>query len=376
MAIVCPANFDSYFLRYLGPGALPGMTLGTWLKSLYRNNFKVSLPYLGRAVSITAAATLNSIVNVFEERKFGVAVSQTKVHPPIFVLGAWRSGTTHLHNLLSKDTRFAFPNQYQVMNPHTFLSQESWMPEILQPYLPKTRPQDNVHFDIYQPQEDEFAVSMLCGFAPSFAWIFPQQHAQFDRYVDFEDATLAETRQWKLALDYFIRKLTYRYDRPLVLKSPMHTARIGLLLELYPDAKFIFIHRHPYEVYASSNHLTRKSVPLCSLQRYDIDKLCDRMVPLYKRLIDNYLNQRNLIKPGNVVEVSFDELDTRPLETLQSAYEQLDLPDFELTRQSTGDYLESISTYKKNTYESLGHEARKMIATAWSRSFEEWGYQY
>lgn len=33
--------------------------------------------------------------------------------PPIFILGHWRSGTTHLQYLLSQDPAFGVPNNYQ-----------------------------------------------------------------------------------------------------------------------------------------------------------------------------------------------------------------------------------------------------------------------
>ena len=40
---------------------------------------------------------------------------------PVFVLGHPRTGTTHLHNLLSKDPRFAYANTFQVGFPSSFL---------------------------------------------------------------------------------------------------------------------------------------------------------------------------------------------------------------------------------------------------------------
>lgn len=35
--------------------------------------------------------------------------------------------------------------------------------------------------------------------------------------------------------------------KPLLIKSPVHTARIDLLVQLFPKARFIYLHRHPYE---------------------------------------------------------------------------------------------------------------------------------
>ena len=46
---------------------------------------------------------------------------------PLFILGHYRSGTTHLHNLLALEPQFSAPNFFQALNPHTFLSTEPWV---------------------------------------------------------------------------------------------------------------------------------------------------------------------------------------------------------------------------------------------------------
>ena len=44
------------------------------------------------------------------------------------------------------------------------------------------------------------------------------------------------TGRWQQAFLHFARKLSLRFERrPLVFKSPCHTARISLLLEIFPD---------------------------------------------------------------------------------------------------------------------------------------------
>ena len=39
--------------------------------------------------------------------------------------------------------------------------------------------------------------------------------------------------------------------KPLLIKSPVHTARVGLLLDIFPRARFVYIHRHPLQVWDS-----------------------------------------------------------------------------------------------------------------------------
>lgn len=41
----------------------------------------------------------------------------------------------------------------------------------------------------------------------------------------------------------------------MLIKSPVHTSRVKLLLTLFPEAQFIYIHRHPYQVFQSATHM-------------------------------------------------------------------------------------------------------------------------
>ena len=111
-------------LARIGPGLLSGITLGRWLRILSENRFAVDLPYLGRAATITSGSIQNSLFGGWEALRYGRRVRAAKVHPPLFILGIWRSGTTHLHYLFAQDDRFAYPNNYQVSFPRTFLTME------------------------------------------------------------------------------------------------------------------------------------------------------------------------------------------------------------------------------------------------------------
>ena len=105
---------------------------------------------------------MNSLFRRKEERVFGERIAATTIQPPLFILGHWRSGTTHLHNLLARDTRqFAFANTYQVVNPHTFLCTEEANTRRFAWMVPKTRPMDEMELNFQLPQEDEFAPCLM-----------------------------------------------------------------------------------------------------------------------------------------------------------------------------------------------------------------------
>lgn len=365
---------ENLFLRSIGPGFANGIKLSEWTKLLVRHQGRVGLPYLGRVAVSTFAATCNSLGARYERFRYGRRIDQAKIHPPLFVLGVWRSGTTHLQNLLCRDDRFAFPNTFQGINPHIFLSTERWFAPIQQKFLPERRPFDNVLMNVSAPYEDEFATAAMTGMSPLFSWVFPEGHLEFEKFIDFSQVPEQDVNRWLASLLHFARKLSLRYDKPLILKSPNHAARIRLLLQLFPDARFVFIHRHPHEIYVSHLNLIRRLVPFVTVQRFDVETLCQRTIPWYRTLTEAYLDQRTLIPKGRLVEISFRELEQSPMETLQHVYEQLDLPAFDAVESKFRDYLATLNGYRKNVYPEIEPHVKALLAREWKRSFDAWGY--
>lgn len=146
------------FLRYFGPGLLGGITAGDWVKRLRDNHFAVAPSCLNRVMAITLHSLQNSVYRRFEQWRYGPKLKDVVVQSPLFLLGHWRHGTTHLHNLMTVDERFAFANNYQALFPHSFLSTEASASRLMGFFMPKRRPMDNVEWNLQSPQEDEFAL--------------------------------------------------------------------------------------------------------------------------------------------------------------------------------------------------------------------------
>ncbi len=361
-------------LTRFGPGTLSGITLGRWLRVLRENRFSVDFPYWGRAAAITLNSIPNTLNAWWENRLYGERVRNAKVEPPLFVLGIWRSGTTHLHNLLARDGRFAYPNNFQVCYPHTFLTTEVMNAPLVGAFFPKTRPQDNMAMGVREPQEDEFALASLTGHAQPMGWSFPRREEHYDRYLTFRETSAAEIVEWKSALLGFVRKLSFKYGKPIVLKSPGHTCRIKLLLELFPDAWFVHIHRNPYDVFVSTQHTLQKIAPWLALQRPQFDGLDDRTIRRYRQVYDLFFEERGLIPPGRFHEIGYEDLEADPIGQMRRLYEALRLPDFSDVETALQKYLGTLSGYKKNTFTEMPADLRKRIAREWRRCFDEWGY--
>ncbi len=360
-------------LLWTGPGLFAGITAGDWLALLRANRFAVDRPYWWRAAVITLGSLGNSLVRHREEAAFGRLIAETELEPPIFVLGIWRSGTTHLQNLLAVDSRLATPNWYQVSYPHTFLSTEAMASRLGGFFVPERRLQDNMRFGFDLPAEDEMALCVTTSLSPMLSWVFPRQADHYDRYLTLRGAPDDEVAAWKSALLGFVRKLGWKYRKPLVLKSPHHTARIRLLLDVFPKAKFVHIRRNPYEVFQSARHTTQKLVEYFALQRSDLD-VEGRTIRDYQEVYDAFFNEMDLIPRDHFHEVRFEELERDPIGQMRSVYEALGLPDFRAVEPALGSYVSSLSGFRRNTYPEIPPATRELIAHQWRRCFETWGY--
>jgi LPS sulfotransferase NodH len=355
---------------------LQGMVLGEWWALLCRHHFAIDLKHSPRALIQTALSASNSIAVRIERRRYGDRIEAARVEAPLFILGHYRSGTTHLHNLLALDPQFAAPTFFQALNPHTFLTNEWLAAPLADRLIVRRRYQDEMALGAGVPSEDEFALCVMTGLSPYMAWCFPGDGAFYDRYLTFREATDGDVVRWGNALTLFLKKLTLRHGRPLVLKSPPHTARIRLLLGLFPDARFVHIRRDPYVVFRSTRHLIRAVQPFYHLRDGPTQDSDDRMLSVYTEMYDAYFEERGLIPGGRLCEVSFEDLEREPVGVVRSIYEALGLPGFEDLRPRLESYLGTIADYRKNRHDELPEPLRRRIAQEWGRSFDEWGYDH
>lgn len=360
----------------VGHNYLTGITFGMWLKLLAENRFHVSAAYWHRAVVITFASIANSVFTGIETARFGKAVEQVKItRPPLFVLGHWRSGTTLLHELLAQDeTQFQFANTYQVVNPLTFLTTEKMFTKLLPGLLPDTRPMDNMQLKFSSPQEEEFAPLLTTLKSVYLGISFPRQITDYEKYLSFQDVERNTIEEWKSAFMRFCRKLSLNDERSLLLKSPPHTARIRLILEMFPDARFVHIHRDPYRVFQSQRHFFDTAGWYTYLQKPDIYAIDEGILQRHETMYDAYFQDLPLIPKGQFCELGFDALERDPVGAIREIYSQLSLEGFDTFEPKLKRYVASLSGYKKNSFSGLDDATREIVAKRWKRSFEAWGY--
>jgi len=71
-----------------------------------------------RTLGIVAAGIIGTPLQAYEYLRHGRRrTDQELAEPPVFIVGHWRSGTTHLHNLMSQDPQFGSLQMFQALAP-------------------------------------------------------------------------------------------------------------------------------------------------------------------------------------------------------------------------------------------------------------------
>lgn len=352
-----------------------GITINRWLYLLIRHRFAVEISRLPSVLLITFISILNTTIGCFEKAIFKKRVDETKlIAPPLFIIGYWRTGTTHMHNLLSLDERFTYPTTYTCLFPNHFLLTENTLKRRLEGFLPQTRPMDNMQLSWDMPQEDEIALALITGLSPYIDFAFPQTPPTNHRFLDFREATFKEIQIFKETLSHFVRKHTYRSRKRVVLKSPTHTYRIKLLARIFPGAKFIHLVRDPITVYLSAIHTFKIQRRLIGLKKPDNSLL---ELEVIKDMLLCYCNIREIkesLTPDEFCEIRFEDLEKQPITEIEKIYCSLRLRGFESVRSKLESCLASITGYEKNVYD-IPDWKRNQLLRIFSPIVEEYGYQ-
>lgn len=309
------------------------------------------------------------------DRRYDTMRDDGAMLPPVFILGHWRSGTTFMHNVFSCDDSFGCCSTYQTVFPHLMLWGRPFFKRCMSIVMPSERPTDAMALGVDLPQEEEFAVANMTACSHYHFWMFPRHMTEYrDKYLTFESASPDEREEFKRTLDKMMRIALHTSERRRYLsKNPPHTARVRLLLELYPDARFIYIVRNPYVVFESTRNFFRKTMSSICLQKISDEELESGIVANYQALYRCYERDKALIPHGNLVEVRFEDYQASPLELTEQIYHTLSLGDFDRVRPAVARHLESIKGFRKKRYDFDPHTIN-VVEQNWGDAVKEWGY--
>lgn len=332
----------------------------------FKGSFYITL--LGSVAMLPARL----VENLLYKRK----IEQTTIEKdPIFIIGHWRSGTTHLHNVLSQDSEHGYVTTLQAIFPTCCVVLEKCKPlkKLVSLALPEKRMMDNVRLGLDFPQEEEFALSCLTTHSHHCNHFPKTIRKSFDSYVLF-NSDRESLSLWKRNYLSVLKKATFiAGGRRLVLKNPYNTARVKTLLEMFPDAKFVHIYRNPYNIYLSSLHDFIKEADEMALQEYSEEDFSELCFELYEKLMSEYWDSRHLIPEGNLCEIAYEDFDRDPHAALRTIYEKLNIESLEAASEQATQYLDSLGGYRKNRY-SYSRRLMEEITKRWHFAIDRLEY--
>jgi Sulfotransferase family len=284
-------------------------------------------------------------------------IEHTELPAPVFVLGLFRSGTTVLHRLLGHDPDNRTLPHWESFDPvHTpegpaprqrKLARTLMLADIVSPAIKAIHPMD--------AQQTDECRGM---FTNVFRTLQFNVQYRVGGYLDWllgQDATIAyRHHRRQLQLVYHHRPFGQRF----VLKDPTHTFFVDAILEVFPNARFMFIHRDPVETLSSicSLHAYARSVFSSDVDAHALGaELSDSYM---MRLLEPAVAAVDRLPAGRVAHVRSPDLSRDPVGTIAEAYRVLGLELGNEARVAMHGYMraerENASPHHVHTAEGFG----------------------
>ena len=293
---------------------------------------------------------------------------------PLFIIGHWRSGTTFLHNLLTKDPAAGYTTTYQSVFPNNMKSK--WLfKTFMQIFMPDERPGDGMKIAVNLPQEDEYALSNITHRAYYHIFYFPSSYSTlYKESIRFEAVSEMEIAEWKKNYHQMvITALINSHGDRAVLKNPLNTGRMLQLLDIFQEAKFIFIIRNPVIVYLSTKKFFTQLFPTVNLEIFSNEDISNMILEIYVKLLHDYLDDKKRVNPDQLLEVHYEELVEHPMEVLDSIYKNFGYSGFQELKPGFQNYLDDLSGYKMDAYTMDRQELDKVMEHV-GFAMKHWNY--
>ncbi len=181
--------------------------------SLYRRILKYSSP----------------VITIAEKRKIAKYGNTSPAQPCIFIIGAPRTGSTILYQLVTNIYDLLYiDNLVNLARQNPYFG--FWLSKKLFHYKPhesySSNFGDTTREGLHAPCEGLFW----------YKWLPKDRH-----YTEPSDLDHKQMKDFRQTVNAIIN----RFNKPLIIKNLSFSLRLKLLKELFPEAKYIIIHRSP-----------------------------------------------------------------------------------------------------------------------------------
>jgi len=258
------------------------------------------------------------------DRQIYPEIAQQEIREPLFIVGLPRSGTTLLHTLLAADPAHRAPLTWEVMSPsppssedrQQRIQQASRNLAVLRWLAPTF---ESVHATGAElPQE---CVSLM---SPTF------MSDQFDTMYN-----VPSYRAWffnqdlRPAYQFHRRSLEQlqfrRSAERWVLKAPAHMFAAPALLSIYPDARFVQIHRDPMEAVVSVSSLVTILRRVFS-DAVDPVQIGRDALTYWSQALKTFLRARDQLPASRVCDLRYNDVRRDPIAAARRVYEHFGWP--------------------------------------------------
>lgn len=316
---------------------------------------------------------------------------QQVIEKPLFILGNFRSGSTFLHRLLSREAEtftslrtwdiFITPSITQRKLSGAFADLDRRLGSPLKRFLvnldKRSLGKIRIHrISLFEPEEDENI--LLHAWSTFFSVVMFPFFDEMPPYPFFDDALPAEERRRIMG---FYHALIQRHvyadggKRHFLSKNPAFSAKIETLLEFFPDARILYLVRNPLDMLPSTiSWLSYATSVFCTpLQKYVfIEETLAFTQYWYRhplRYIDTHPSQ-------NFKILSYDDLIERPREMISEFYLQFGYPEHPALERIVAQAVAETRTYRSDheySYEAMGL-TRAQIVAAYQDIFDRFGF--
>ena len=269
---------------------------------------------------------------------------------PIFITGLPRSGTSFLFDLLHAHSYLRSPFTWEIFQANSIAKNK------LQILIKKIRTQIELisinrlvpQLAKIHPMHQSYPEECQLITAYDLKSISFVYSANLPNYLKFISGSSFES-SFRVHKN-FLNALSTKEDEIMwLLKDPCHIGHIEEILNSYPKARFIFIHRNPKFSIPSISNLAY-NLRLGYSDHVDPLLVGKQMLSYWQQASEKLLNSRELIPEDQMIDIKFDQLIDDPIKTVHCIFEKLSIKEDERLEEKMATRIESKKLKVDHSY--------------------------
>jgi len=256
--------------------------------------------------------------------------------PPVFILGVHRSGTSILYKMLTATGCFNPVTAYHLINYNELLSNNH---EQKEQQATEQLTESFLKNGLLDRGIDRLKIT--ADFAEEYGFLLSTQTIQ-----------MRITKKNLALFTELCKKIKFiaGNDKPILLKNPYDFPNFLYLKAVFPNARFVFIHRHPLKTISSTLNAIRTILKEKNPYTARLSRIYDKcytnllllkplrfifqVVPecsvvvltrITKKATEYYLQNIEKLPKNDYISITYEEFCSHPQETLQNIMERLSL---------------------------------------------------